>query len=155
MSTAGPPRQPPKHDLVTLSPEVIQAFKPARVFKNTPQAPEEGTDQSSLQISSIAFDDSGERAVTAGDDDVFILFDARKGKCVSVSILTLFHLPSPMANSRKLKTLYSKKYGISHARFTHKSTNIIHASTKNDHALRYHSMHDNKYLAYFQGHTAT
>lgn len=56
---------------------------------------------------------------------------------------------------RKLKTLYSKKYGISHARFTHKPTNIIHASTKNDHALRYHSMHDNKYLAYFQGHTAT
>lgn len=55
---------------------------------------------------------------------------------------------------RKLKTLYSKKYGIAHARFTHKSTTIIHASTKNDHALRYHSMHDNKYLAYFQGHTA-
>ncbi|BEI87166.1 hypothetical protein CcaverHIS002_0705120 [Cutaneotrichosporon cavernicola] len=134
-ANAGPPRQPPKQKLITLSRDVFEAFKPARVFKNTPQGSEEGTEQSSLQISSIAFDDAGERAVTAGDDDVFILFDARRGK--------------------KLKTLYSKKYGISHARFTHKSTNIIHASTKNDHALRYHSMHDNKYLAYFQGHTAT
>ncbi|KLT45658.1 WD40 repeat-like protein [Cutaneotrichosporon oleaginosum] len=135
MSNSAPPRQPPKQKLVSLSREVVEAFRPARVFKNTSQTPEEGAEPSSLQISSIAFDDSGERAVTAGDDDVFILFDARKGK--------------------KLKTLYSKKYGISHARFTHKSTNIIHASTKNDHALRYHSMHDNKYLAYFQGHTAT
>ena len=55
---------------------------------------------------------------------------------------------------RKIRTLYSKKYGIDHARFTHRRENIIHASTKGDHAIRYHSMHDNKYLSYFQGHTA-
>ena len=31
----------------------------------------------------------------------------------------------------------------------------MHASTKlDDHALRYHSTHDNKYLSYFKGHTA-
>ncbi|TXT04928.1 hypothetical protein VHUM_04011 [Vanrija humicola] len=77
----------------------------------------------------------GDRCVTAGEDDVFTLYDARRGK--------------------KLRTLYSKKYGIAHARFTHRPQNIIHASTKGDHALRYHSMHDNKYLSYFQGHTDT
>lgn len=56
---------------------------------------------------------------------------------------------------RKLRSLYSKKYGIAHARFAHRRENIIHASTKGDHAVRYHSMHDNKYLSYFQGHTGT
>jgi hypothetical protein len=61
---------------------------------------------------------------------------------------------SARAHVRKVKTFHSKKYGISHARFAHRSQNIIHASTKgDDHALRYHSMHDNKYLSYFKGHT--
>lgn len=58
-------------------------FKPARVFKAAGGASEEATEGGegqSLQISSVAFDDSGERAVTAGDDDVFTLYDARKGK---------------------------------------------------------------------------
>lgn len=60
-----------------------QTFKPARVFKNETGSSgdaESGGEAQSLQISSIAFDDAGERAVTAGDDDVFTLFDARKGK---------------------------------------------------------------------------
>ncbi|WVQ85738.1 hypothetical protein IAT38_007905 [Cryptococcus sp. DSM 104549] len=86
-------------------------------------------------ITSLSFDDVGDRLVTAGDDDQFVLWDTRKGK--------------------KLKNFYSKKYGIDHVRFTHKSGTILHASTKgDDHAVRYHSMHDNKYLAYFKGHTA-
>lgn len=37
-------------------------------------------------------------------------------------------------------------------RFTHKNSAIIHASTKEDDTLRYHSLHDNKYLQYFRGH---
>ena len=37
-------------------------------------------------------------------------------------------------------------------RFTHKNTAIVHASTKEDDTLRYHSLHDNKYLQYFRGH---
>lgn len=55
---------------------------------------------------------------------------------------------------RKIKTFYSKKYGISHPRFTHRANNIIHASTKEDDGIRYHSMHENTYISYFKGHTA-
>jgi len=46
----------------------------------------------------------------------------------------------------------SKKYGVDLPRFTHKSSNIIYASTKEDDTIRYHSLHDNKYLQYFRGH---
>lgn len=53
---------------------------------------------------------------------------------------------------RHIKTLYSKKYGVDLPRFTHKSTTILHASTKEDDTVRYHSLHDNKYLQYFKGH---
>ena len=59
-----------------------------------------------------------------------------------------------MYNSRLIKTLYSKKYGVDLPRFTHKSTAIVHASTKEDDTIRYHSLHDNKYLQYFKGHKA-
>lgn len=57
-----------------------------------------------------------------------------------------------MRRNRHLKTLYSKKYGVDLPRFTHKNTAIVHASTKEDDTLRYHSLHDNKYLQYFRGH---
>jgi COMPASS component SWD2 len=54
--------------------------------------------------------------------------------------------------ARHLKTLYSKKYGVDLPRFTHKNTTIVHSSTKEDDTIRYHSLHDNKYLQYFKGH---
>ena len=57
-----------------------------------------------------------------------------------------------MGIDRPLKTLYSKKYGVDLPRFTHKNTAILHASTKEDDTIRYHSLHDNKYLQYFKGH---
>jgi COMPASS component SWD2 len=53
---------------------------------------------------------------------------------------------------RHVKTLYSKKYGVDLPRFTHKNSAIIYASTKEDDTIRYHSLHDNKYLQYFRGH---
>jgi COMPASS component SWD2 len=53
---------------------------------------------------------------------------------------------------RQLKTLHSKKYGVDLPRFTHKNTAIVYASTKEDDTIRYHSLHDNKYLQYFKGH---
>lgn len=53
-----------------------------------------------------------------------------------------------------MKILYSKKYGVDLPRFTHKNTAILHASTKEDDTIRYHSLHDNKYLQYFKGHKA-
>ncbi|KAG1734139.1 WD40-repeat-containing domain protein [Suillus lakei] len=41
--------------------------------------------------------------------------------------------------------LYSCKTG--------KHTTVVHASTKEDDTIRYHSLHDNKYLQYFKGHS--
>jgi COMPASS component SWD2 len=58
----------------------------------------------------------------------------------------------PLMHFRHSKTLYSKKYGIDLPRFTHKNSTILHASTKEDDTIRYHSLHDNKYLQYFKGH---
>lgn len=69
---------------------------------------------------------------------------------------------------RHSKTLYSKKYGVHLARFTHHSQNVIYASTKEDgmnfigvrcvltgiDTLRYLSLHDNHYVRYFKGHKA-
>lgn len=77
-------------------------------------------------------------------------------------------------SSRHVKQLYSKKYGVHLARFTHKSSTIIYASTKGNGAqfrlvyfrrmlklivpvnrsddIRYLSLHDNNYLRYFKGH---
>lgn len=67
-------------------------------------------------------------------------------------------------------TLYSKKYGVTLARFTHHKNNVIYASTKEDgnfvtnfcdktmsdtlliDTLRYLSVYDNKYIRYFRGH---
>ncbi|WVO13037.1 hypothetical protein L204_100646 [Cryptococcus depauperatus] len=126
-----------KPPTVTLTQEVLSQFQPAKRFKDavaeTTTMALNGTMKHS--VTSLCFEDAGDRVITAGDDDQFVLWDARKGK--------------------KLKTFYSKKYGIDHICPTHKSGTILHASTKgDDHAVRYHSMHDNKYLAYFKGHTA-
>ena len=69
-----------------------------------------------------------------------------------------------LLTSRHSKTLYSKKYGVHLARFTHHSQNVIYASTKEDgtmvfpygiadvDTLRYLSLHDNHYVRYFKGH---
>ncbi|KAL0065257.1 hypothetical protein AAF712_007768 [Marasmius tenuissimus] len=83
-------------------------------------------------ITGITFDDRGDTLVTAGEDESFRLYSCKSGK--------------------QLKILNSKKYGINLPRFTHKSTAILYASTKEDDSIRYHSLHDNKYLSYFKGH---
>ncbi|RTG88279.1 COMPASS component SWD2, partial [Schistosoma bovis] len=54
---------------------------------------------------------------------------------------------------RPKRTLNSKKYGVNLIQFTHSPTTAIHASTKIDDTIRYLSLHDNKYIRYFQSHT--
>ncbi|GIY94489.1 WD repeat-containing protein 82, partial [Caerostris extrusa] len=51
------------------------------------------------------------------------------------------------------RTLHSKKYGADHVRFTHSEDSAVHSSTKIDDTIRYLSLHDNKYIRYFTGHT--
>ncbi|KAI9098131.1 WD40-repeat-containing domain protein [Phlyctochytrium arcticum] len=84
-------------------------------------------------ITSVDFDDSGEYCVTTSEDDSIRVYDAVKG------IAKQF--------------VYSKKYGCSQARFSHHNSSIIYASTKEDDTIRYLSVHDNRYLRYFKGHT--
>jgi len=53
----------------------------------------------------------------------------------------------------KKKTANSKKYGAAFIQFTHAPNTVIHTSTKIDDTIRYLSLHDNKYLRYFSGHS--
>jgi COMPASS component SWD2 len=54
--------------------------------------------------------------------------------------------------TRHVKHSKSEKYGVHLARYTHKTTAIIHTSTKEDDSVRYLSLHDNSYIRYFRGH---
>lgn len=118
-------------------------LKPAKIFKNAveqqpPPSPgnQSGRPQTTVtrHITGISFDDRGDQVVTASEDETFRLYNCKSGK--------------------QIKTLHSKKYGVDLPRFTHKNTAIVHASTKEDDTVRYHSLHDNKYLQYFKGHKA-
>ncbi|KFU88252.1 Twinfilin-2, partial [Chaetura pelagica] len=61
----------------------------------------------------------------------------------------LFLLPS----DRPKRTLYSKKYGVDLIRYTHAANTVVYSSNKIDDTIRYLSLHDNKYIRYFPGHT--
>ncbi|POV99482.1 hypothetical protein PSHT_13530 [Puccinia striiformis] len=87
----------------------------------------ERTNTAGSSFTSISFDDKGEHLITTAEDESLQLFGARNGT-------------------------FSKKYGCSLARFTHKSSAVIHASTKEDDTIRYLSLHDNTYIRYFKGH---
>ncbi|KAI0316726.1 WD40 repeat-like protein [Amylostereum chailletii] len=123
---------------LVLTNALMCKLKPAKIFKNSvepPPPPPSGNRQQNAQvrhITGLSFDDRGDQVVTAGEDETFRLYSCKSGK--------------------HLKTLYSKKYGVDLPRFTHKNTAVIHASTKEDDTVRYHSLHDNKYLQYFKGH---
>ncbi|KAH7873431.1 WD40-repeat-containing domain protein [Lentinula edodes] len=120
---------------LTLSNGTMLKLKPSRIFKTAVENPTVSPGRPSFgprHITGICFDDRGDQLLTAAEDETFRLYNCKSGK--------------------HLKTLQSKKYGIDLPRFTHKSTAIIHASTKEDDGIRYHSLHDNKYLSYFKGH---
>uniref|UniRef100_A0A8D2QJX7 WD repeat domain 82 n=1 Tax=Zonotrichia albicollis TaxID=44394 RepID=A0A8D2QJX7_ZONAL len=61
----------------------------------------------------------------------------------------LFLLPP----DRPKRTLYSKKYGVDLIRYTHAANTVVYSSNKIDDTIRYLSLHDNKYIRYFPGHT--
>ncbi|KAH6909050.1 WD40-repeat-containing domain protein [Coprinopsis sp. MPI-PUGE-AT-0042] len=130
MTTSG--SQPgPSGASLKLSNDVFSRFKPAKIFKTAVEpGPAVGptgrpVPSGSRQITGICFDDRGETIITAGEDERFCTYNCK---------------------NRTGKTLFSKKYGVDLPRFTHKSTAIVYASTKEDDTIRYHSLHDNKYL---------
>ncbi|TFY60031.1 hypothetical protein EVG20_g7575 [Dentipellis fragilis] len=131
---------------VALTPQIMSKLKPSKIFKGAvePPAPNSATGRPQSpairHITGISFDDRGDQVITASEDETFRLYSCKSGKHV---------LSPPLLH---VKTLYSKKYGVDLPRFTHKNTAIVHASTKEDDTIRYHSLHDNKYLQYFKGH---
>ncbi|KAF2004293.1 WD repeat-containing protein-like protein [Amniculicola lignicola CBS 123094] len=143
MATATPPNvppPPPANQTQKVS-EIIATFRPARRFRAS---------DSKTSVTSLDFDDTGELAIVARDDDTLQIYNCKEGK--------------------HAKELKSQKYGVHLARFSHNAANVLYASTKVDgtsslpypspilippDTIRYLSTHDNSYLRYFKGHTDT
>ncbi|PWN44250.1 WD40 repeat-like protein [Ceraceosorus guamensis] len=146
-ASEGTDKHPPA-GYVTISKNLLASLRPTKVFRPAQPAASskhdatteqvgslKQTDQSKLpHITSMCFDDRGEHLVTAAENETFQVYDCRKGKST--------------------RTLYSKKYGVHLARFTHTNSAIIHASTKEDDTIRQHSLEKNTYLQYHRGHKA-
>lgn len=85
------------------------------------------------RVNSIDFSPNGETLISSSDDDSIVIYDCEKGT--------------------HKRTLNSKKYGVDLIHYTHAANTAIHSSTKVDDTIRYLSLHDNKYIRYFPGHT--
>ena len=83
------------------------------------------------QINSLDFSKDGELLLSSGDDARIALHSTTQGATQRVAICA--------------------QQGATHARFTHDPLSVLSASPM-DHAIRYMSLHDNKYLKYFNGH---
>ncbi|KAI1106280.1 WD domain-containing protein [Jackrogersella minutella] len=105
--------------------EVIANYRPTKLFKR----------EENNHILSLDYDDPGELLMTSESDESIQIYKVREGK--------------------RDKQLLSKKYGAKLAQFTHHSSSIIYASTKQNDAIRYLTTHDNTFLRYFEGHTAS
>lgn len=89
--------------------------------------------ENEAKTNSMNFSWDGLNLITSSEDDQIIIFDCEKGV--------------------QKRLVNSQKYGVAHVRFTHAKNAIVHASTKVDDDLRYLSLHDNKFIRYFKGHT--
>ncbi|CAB3367522.1 Hypothetical predicted protein [Cloeon dipterum] len=89
--------------------------------------------QNTNKINCIDFSPDGMNIVSSSEDDQIVIYDCEKG-C-------------------QVRTINSKKYGVELILFTHAKNTAIHSSTKIDDTIRYLSLHDNKYIRYFPGHT--
>uniref|UniRef100_A0A8C5HK47 Twinfilin n=1 Tax=Gouania willdenowi TaxID=441366 RepID=A0A8C5HK47_GOUWI len=85
------------------------------------------------KINCFDFSSNGETIISSSDDDSLVLYDCQEGK--------------------PKRTLYSKKYGVDLIRYTHAANTVVYSSNKIDDTIRYLSLHDNKYIRYFPGHT--
>ncbi|KAL2018925.1 hypothetical protein VTK56DRAFT_10292 [Thermocarpiscus australiensis] len=108
--------------------DVISTFRPTKLFQRDDL--KEGKPQP--HVLSIDFDDPGELCMTSESDETIQIYNVKEG--------------------RHDKSLLSKKYGVKLAKFTHTSSSIIYASTKQNDAIRYLATHDNSFIRYFEGH---
>ncbi len=89
--------------------------------------------ESDSRTNSLSFSHDGLSLISCSDDDQIVVFDCEKGV--------------------QKRLVNSQKYGVDLVRFTHAKNACVHASTKVDDDIRYLSLHDNKFLRYFKGHT--
>lgn len=85
------------------------------------------------RVNCIDFSANGEHMIASSKDDSIVIYCCQEG--------------------RPKRTLYSKKYGCDLLQYTHAPNTIIYSSNKVDDTIRYLSLHDNKFLRYFPGHT--
>ncbi len=85
------------------------------------------------RTNSLHFSSDGLSLITSSEDDQIVIFDCEKGV--------------------QKRLVNSQKYGVDLARFTHAKNAAIHASTKENDDIRYLSLHDNKFIRYFKGHS--
>ncbi|OAA65056.1 WD repeat containing protein 82 [Cordyceps fumosorosea ARSEF 2679] len=108
--------------------DVMSSFRPTKLLRRDdikdPRQPP--------QVLSIDYNDDGELLMTSSSDETIHIYNVREG--------------------RHEKCLISKKYGAKLAKFTHTSSSIIYASTKQNNAIRYLATHDNSFIRYFEGH---
>lgn len=84
-------------------------------------------------VSSFDFSDDGQSLVVSSEDESITPYDTLHGNIMG-------------------RALNTKKYGVSLVTFTHEANQILHGSTKVDNAIRFLSIHDNKYIRYFRAH---
>jgi COMPASS component SWD2 len=129
-------------------------FRPMKLFRRD----DVKDTKSKPSVLSIDFDDPGELCITSESDETLMIYNVKEG--------------------RHDKKLLSQKYGVKLAKFTHHSSSILYASTKEngkrwarqrrDHygslnayadflvdAIRYLSTHNTSFIRYFEGHTAS
>eukprot|EP01134_Creolimax_fragrantissima_P000373 CFRG0373T1 len=121
---------------VLLTDEIIKGIKIAKVYEHSGVK---------TKYNSIGFSRNGERLVTASDD----------------STIKLYNCLDENDSNNPAKLVNAKKYGINHVMFGHAENTVLHASTKASGpddsvgTLRYLSLHDNKYIRFFAGHTSS
>ncbi|ETO32370.1 WD repeat protein 82 [Reticulomyxa filosa] len=149
--------QPNKTKSVILNENVIKAFGMSKVFRNLPTVGTSTNNKSKekekqstsgneeLRITGMDIDNSGQYIVTCDNDNCIKFYDClipkRKQK-----------KKKKEKQNRLQKTVYVKNFGVECIQFTHHNKCILMGCTK-DHAIRYHSLHDNVYLRTFSGHT--
>lgn len=108
--------------------DVIGSYRPTKLFKRDDI--KEGRPIPFVQ--SIDYNDDGELCMTSNSDETIQIYNVKEG--------------------RHDKNLFSKKYGVKLARFTHTNSSIIFASTMQNDSIRYLATHDNSFIRYFEGH---
>lgn len=138
--------------MVQLTTDFLSSLRPSKHFP-TPSDTASSLSHTNPSVTSLDFDSTGELLVVASQStDSIQLFGCEGGE------------------SKKI--IFSKKYGVGQIKFAPRPSTVIYTSTKGGdgklyivkvtlltlspsvEAIRYLSLHDNKYLRYFRGHTS-